>query len=39
VPVVGGKRGDLLAKINIQMPNKLSRKTKQLVEELKKEGI
>ncbi len=33
------KRGDLLIKLNIKMPNKLSRKSKELIEELKKEGI
>jgi len=34
-----GKRGDLLIKLNIKLPNKLSRKEKELVEELRKEGI
>jgi molecular chaperone DnaJ len=33
------KRGDLLIKLNIKMPNKLSKKSKELIEELKKEGI
>jgi len=32
-------RGDLLVKINIQMPQKLSRSAKKLVEDLGKEGI
>ncbi|TSC83842.1 MAG: molecular chaperone DnaJ [Parcubacteria group bacterium Gr01-1014_17] len=39
VPVSGGKRGDLLIKIKIDLPNKLSKSAKHLVEELKKEGI
>lgn len=33
------KRGDLLIKLNIKMPNKISRKSRELIEELKKEGI
>ena len=39
VPVEKNRRGDLLIKINIQLPNKLSRAGAKLVEELKKEGI
>ncbi len=39
VPVSGGKRGDLMIKIKIDLPNKLSKGAKHLVEELKKEGI
>jgi len=39
VPVAKNKRGDLLIKLNIKLPNKLSRKSKELIEELKKEGI
>jgi len=39
VPMGGTRRGDLLVKINILLPNKLTRKTKKLVEELRKEGI
>lgn len=39
VPVSKGKRGDLLIKLNIKLPSKLSRKSKELIEELKKEGI
>lgn len=35
----GGKKGDLLIKVNIQTPTRLSSKQKKLVEELKKEGI
>ena len=36
---VKGKRGDLLIKLNIKLPNKLSRKERELIEELRKEGI
>ena len=39
VPVAKNKRGDLLIKLNIKLPNKLSRKAHGLMEELKKEGI
>ena len=39
VPVGKGKRGDLLIKLNIKMPAKISRKSRELIEELKKEGI
>ncbi len=39
VPTSKSKRGDLLIKLNIKLPNKLSRKERELVEELKKEGI
>lgn len=39
VPVGPGKRGDLLIKIKIDLPSKLSKDAKQLIEELKKEGI
>ncbi|MBU1727975.1 molecular chaperone DnaJ [Patescibacteria group bacterium] len=39
VPVSKTKRGDLLIKLNIKLPNKLSRKAQDLVEQLKKEGI
>lgn len=39
VPDEGGKRGDLLIKVNIELPRKLSKSAKKLVEELKKEGI
>jgi DnaJ-class molecular chaperone len=34
-----GKRGDLLIKLHIQLPKKLSKKAGKLVEELKEEGI
>jgi molecular chaperone DnaJ len=39
VPVNESRRGDLFIKIKIKLPSKLSRKAKQLVEELKKEGV
>ena len=39
VPTGRGKRGDLLVKINITLPNKLSKNAKKIVEEMKKEGI
>ena len=39
VPINKGKRGDLLIKLNIKLPNKLSRDAKELIEKLKKEGI
>jgi DnaJ-class molecular chaperone len=39
VPTAKGKRGDLLIKLNIKMPSKVSKKAKDLIEELKKEGI
>lgn len=39
VPVGSGKRGDLLIKIKIDLPNKLSKGAKQLIEKLKQEGI
>jgi len=39
VPTGKNKRGDLLIKLNIKLPSKLSRKSREIVEELKKEGI
>ncbi len=39
VPVSKSKRGDLLIKLNIKLPSKLSRKSREIIEELKKEGI
>jgi molecular chaperone DnaJ len=39
VPTGQTTRGDFLVKIDIQTPNKLSRKAKKLVEELRSEGI
>ncbi len=35
----GGRRGDLLVVVHIDMPRKLSKNAQKLVEELKKEGI
>lgn len=39
VPMEKTKRGDLLIKLNIKLPKKLSRKAQKLVAELKNEGI
>jgi molecular chaperone DnaJ len=39
VPNERGKRGDILIRIFIELPNKLSKESKKLIEELKKEGI
>jgi molecular chaperone DnaJ len=39
VPMSKNKRGDLLIKLNIKLPSKVSRKSRELIEELKKEGI
>lgn len=39
VPKSRGGRGDLLIKIKIKNPKKLSKKAKELIEELKKEGL
>ncbi len=39
VPVSKSKRGDLLIKLNIKLPSKISRKSRELIEKLKKEGI
>ena len=39
VPVSKSKRGDILIKLNIKLPNKLSRKARELIEKLKEEGI
>ena len=35
----GKKRGDILIKLKIKLPSKLSRKERELIEQLKKEGI
>lgn len=35
----GSKRGDLLIKLKIIMPSKISRKSRELIEKLKEEGI
>jgi curved DNA-binding protein len=37
--VKNGKAGDLYIKINIKVPSKISKKARELLEELKKEGI
>ncbi len=39
VPSSKSKRGDLLIKLKIKLPGKLSHKSRELVEQLKKEGI
>jgi molecular chaperone DnaJ len=39
VPIAKNKRGDLLIKLNIKLPEKLSHKSREIIEELKKEGI
>ena len=39
VPQGGNSRGDFMVKINIDIPEKLSRKAKKLIEELRNEGI
>jgi molecular chaperone DnaJ len=39
VPTGRGKRGDLLVKVRITLPQKLSRSAKSLVEKLREEGI
>jgi DnaJ-class molecular chaperone len=35
----GGKRGDLLIVTHVEMPRKLSKKAKELIEQLKEEGL
>ena len=39
VPIKGGKRGDLLIKIIVKIPNKLSKKAESLVADLRQEGL
>lgn len=39
VPRGSSKRGDFIVKLEIDLPNKLSKKAKEIIEELKKEGI
>ncbi len=39
IPYERGKRGDLLIKVKIELPKKLSSKAKKIIEELKGEGI
>lgn len=39
VPVGSGKRGDLLVKIKVELPQKLSKHAQELLDKLKNEGI
>ena len=39
VPVGGNRRGDLLIKVDIELPTKLSRKAKRTLDDLREEGI
>lgn len=39
VPKQAGSRGDLLIKVKVKNPKKLSKKVRELIEELKKEGL
>lgn len=39
VPIDKNKRGDILVKINIELPGKISRDARKHIEELKKEGL
>jgi molecular chaperone DnaJ len=39
VPTQNGKRGDLVLLVDIVLPQKLSKKTKEAIEKLKEEGI
>ncbi len=39
VPISKGRRGDLLIKLNIKLPSKISRKSRELIEKLKEEGV
>jgi len=39
VPYARGRRGDLLVRIKIQLPSKLSRTARTLIEKLKEEGV
>jgi molecular chaperone DnaJ len=39
IPVSKNKRGDILIKLDIKLPTKISRKARGFIEELKKEGI
>ena len=39
IDIPGSRKGDMLINIQIKLPLKLSRKSKKLVEELKKEGL
>lgn len=39
VPMGSNKRGDILIKLNIKLPTKISRKAREIIEQMKKEGI
>lgn len=39
VPISGSKRGNFVVKLNIKLPEKLSKRAKEIIEELKGEGI
>ena len=39
VPTATNKRGDLYIRISVQIPDKLSKEAKKIIEELKKEGL
>jgi molecular chaperone DnaJ len=39
VPLTKSKRGNFVVQLNIKIPEKLSKESKQLIEELKKQGI
>ena len=39
VPLGGNKRGDIYIRVSVQIPEKLSKVAKNLIEELKKEGL
>lgn len=39
VPISKSKRGDLLIKLKIKLPSKISKKSREIIEQLKKEGI
>lgn len=39
VPMEGGRRGDLLIRIRVEFPQKLSKKAKETLQELKEEGV
>lgn len=39
VPMAGGRRGDLLIRIKIELPHKLSKDAKDLLAKLKEEGV
>ncbi len=39
IPIEKNRRGDLLIKINIQLPHKVSKEARKLIENLKNEGV